>query len=150
MALQLNEKQLATLNSNFLGTLSTIRHSDGLISSNPVGFTWNGKEVEVSTIKGRIKYHNVLADPRATFCVIDPDDHMTYVEIRGNVRVEDDIDKQYLRAQFKKHTGDELPDDLDPPDAERVVLYLTPEQVSSPQLYGGRFDNKYDIKGQED
>ena len=87
---------------------------------------------------------------RAQLCVIDPNDHMTYVEIRGTVRVEDDIDKKYLRAQFKKHTGDELPEDLDPPDAERVVLYLTPEQVSSPQLYGGRFDNKYDIKGQED
>ena len=64
----LNDKQLATINSTFLGTLSTIRHSDGLISSNPVGFTWNGKEVEVSTIKGRLKYHNVLADPRATLC----------------------------------------------------------------------------------
>ena len=148
--MKLNENQEAVINSSFLGTLSTIRYSDGFISSNPVGYTWNGKEIEISTLKDRMKYKNLVADPRATFCVISPADHMSYVELRGTVRIEDDINKQYLRGQFKQHTGDDLPEDLDPPDAERVVLYLLPEQVSSPVLYGGRFDKKYDIKGQED
>ena len=37
--------------------------------------------------------------------------------------------------------GDEPPADMDPPDAERVIITIHPQQVSSPTLYGGRFDN---------
>lgn len=138
----INDKHETILAQTFIGLLSTVRHNDGRISTNPVSFIWNGKEIEVSTLKGRMKYKNLVANASATFCVVSPQDHMQYVEIRGMVRIVDDPDRDYLRYQFKKLAGEELPEDMDPPDAERVVLYLLPEQVSSPVLYGGRFDNK--------
>ena len=134
------EKHEAILATNFLGTLSTIRHNDGRVSTNPVSFIWNGKEIEISTLKGRMKYKNLLANPSATICVISPKNPMSYVEIRGTVRLVDDPDREYLRYQFKKLSGEDVPEDMDPPGAERVTLYLQPEQVSSPVLYGGRFD----------
>lgn len=138
----INRKHEAILTQTFIGALSTIRHNDGRISTNPVSYIWNGKEIEVSTLKGRMKYKNLVANPSATLCVISPQDHMQYVEIRGSVRIVDDPDRDYLRYQFKKLAGEDLPEDMDPPGAERVVLYLLPEQISSPVLYGGRFDNK--------
>ncbi|MEZ4290489.1 MAG: pyridoxamine 5'-phosphate oxidase family protein [Myxococcota bacterium] len=45
------------------GVMSTIRASDGLISTNPVGYVWDGACVRISTIKDRIKYRNLLANP---------------------------------------------------------------------------------------
>ena len=124
------------------GLLSTIRHKDGLISTNPVGYLWNGEEIEISTLKSRVKYRNLAANPMATLCVVSPEDSMVYVEVRGRARLEDDPERRKSAEIFKKGTGFDMPRDLDPPDAERVTIYLRPEQVSSPTLYGGRFHKR--------
>ena len=49
-----NESHEELLNSTFIGTLSTVRHNDGRISTNPVSYIWNGQEIEISTLKGRM------------------------------------------------------------------------------------------------
>lgn len=121
------------------GVLSTIRHTDGLLSANPVGFTWEGDVFRISTLRSRIKYRNVLADPRAALCIVSATDPTVYVEIRGHAHVEDDLDRSYFTHQFRTHAGREPPPDLDPPGAQRAIIVLRPIQVSAPQLYGGRF-----------
>jgi len=136
---KLTPEQEAVLATAFIATLSTVRHTDGYVSTNPVTFLWNGSEVEITTLKSRMKYKNLVANPKATLCVISPQDHMRYIEIRGEVRLVDDPDRSYLRKNFLALTGEEPPADLDPPNSERVTVYLQPEQVSSPVLYGGRF-----------
>lgn len=137
--MKLDDAQEAILSTTFIAMLSTIRHNDGRVSTNPVTFLWDGDEIGISTLKSRMKYKNLVANPAATVCVISPDDHMRYVEIRGTVRFEDDPDRSYLRKNFLTLMGVEPPENLDPPDAERVTLYLKPEQVSSPVMYGGQF-----------
>lgn len=138
----INPRHEAVLNSTVIGCLSTLRHRDGRVSTNPVGYRWNGSEIEISTLKGRMKYRNMVADPRATLCVISPQDPMHYVEIRGRVRLVDDPDRALFKAHFRATSGgNEPPEGMDAPDAERAMIYLTPEQVSSPELYGGQFDN---------
>lgn len=130
------------LASTVIGCLSTLRHKDGRISTNPVSYRWNGTELEISTLKGRMKYRNMAADPRATLCVVSPADPMHYVEIRGSVRLVDDPDRSLFTDHFRATSGGiEPPDGMDAPDAERVMIYLLPEQVSSPQMYGGQFDD---------
>lgn len=136
-----SEKHEAILATTFLGALSTIRHNDGRISTNPVSFIWNGEEMEISTLKNRMKYKNLLVNPNATICVMSPQNHMQYVEMRGTVRMVDDPNREYLRHSFIQISGQEPPEDMDPPGSERVTLYLRPEQVSSPLMYGGRFDD---------
>ncbi|MDX1734365.1 MAG: PPOX class F420-dependent oxidoreductase [Halioglobus sp.] len=131
----------AVLATTVIGCLSTVRHNDGRVSTNPVSYLWNGTEFEISSLKGRMKYRNLLANPQATLCVVSAADPMHYVEVRGSVRLVDDPDRGLFTAHFRKVSGGvEPPEGMDPPGAERVMLFLTPEQVSSPKMYGGQFD----------
>ncbi len=128
-----------------VGTISTIRVKDGLISTNPVGYVWDGKQLRISTLKSRVKCKNLVANPTVAFCVVSVKDLTQYVEIRGHATIEDDdADNSFFRRQFFEGTaGEEPPDDLDPPGSQRVILTIHPEQVSSPAMYGGRFEEKW-------
>lgn len=135
------------LRSNFVGLLSTIRHTDGLISTNPVGFVWDGESIRISTLKSRLKYRNLVENPMATFCVMSPKNLMVYLEVRGHATLHDDADRSFARRQFMLGSGgQEPPADMDAPNAERVIIQLQPQQVSSPKLYGGRFDDIAQVK----
>ena len=139
--IELPEAHRKILADNSIGVMSTIRHQDGRISTNPVGYLWDGRCVRVSTIKARMKYHNLLANPMVTFCVVDREDHMRYVELRGFATIEEDADGSFLRSTFEA-AGMEAPEGLDPPGTERVIVRIHPQQSSSPFLYGGRFHRK--------
>ena len=141
--IELPESHREILASNSIGVMSTIRQKDGRISTNPVGYLWDGACVRISTIKDRVKYHNLLADPRVTFCVVDRVDHMRYVELRGFATLEEDLDRSFLRSTFVA-AGMEPPEDLDPPGTERVIVRIHAQQSSSPYLYGGRFHQEQD------
>ena len=123
------------------GVMSTIRHTDGMISSNPVGYLWDGEIIRVSTLKSRMKYQNLQADPRIALCIVIAGNVMDYIEIRGHATLADDPQREFLRRQFMAGSGGvEPPVDLDPPGAERAIITIHPHRVSSPSLYGGRFD----------
>jgi len=139
--IELPEPHREILAANTIGVMSTIRHKDGLISTNPIGYLWDGECVRISTIKDRVKYDNLLANPTITLCVVDREDHMRYVELRGYATIEEDPDRSFLRSTFVA-AGMEPPGELDPPGTERVIVRVHPTQSSSPYLYGGRFHQK--------
>ena len=123
--------------AGFQAVVSTIRHSDGLISTTPISFDWDGEFVRFSTLKSRVKYKNLLSNPQITLCIVSPKDFTRYIEIRGSAEMTDDPGGQFNRAIFQRLTGmDEFP--YDEPDAERVTVKIIPEQISTPLLYGGR------------
>lgn len=131
----------AFLDKHFLAMLTTLR-PDGMLSTNPVGYVWDGRHIRVSTVKSRMKYKNILQDDRVCFCVQSPTNPMDYLEVRGHATVEDDADRSFFREQFRRGMGgEEPPADLDPPDAERVIIAIHPQQVSAPKIYGDRFDD---------
>ena len=131
----------AFLDKHFLAMLTTLR-PDGMLSTNPVGYVWDGGHIRVSTVKSRMKYKNILRDDRVCFCVQSPTNPMDYLEVRGHATVEDDADRSFFREQFMRGMGgEEPPADLDPPDAERVIIAIHPQQVSAPKIYGDRFDD---------
>jgi PPOX class probable F420-dependent enzyme len=137
------KKYDALLRSSHVAMLTTIRHNDGLLSTNPVGFVWDGECIRVSTLKSRIKFKNLTANPLVTFCLVSPTNMMSYIEVRGHATLEDDVDGSFTRLQFMTGSGgQEPPADLDSPESERVIIKIHPQQVSSPTLYGGRFDRK--------
>lgn len=137
---EIPEASRAILAANSLGILTTIRAKDGLPSSNPVGYVWDGESVGISTIASRVKYRNILANPTIAFCVVDQTDSTRYVELRGRATLEPDPDRSFLERQFRRQSGGHgAPPDLDPPGEQRYVIRIHPEQVSSPLLYGGRF-----------
>ncbi|MEM7409974.1 MAG: pyridoxamine 5'-phosphate oxidase family protein [Myxococcota bacterium] len=125
---------------NVFGVVTTLRAKDGLLSSNPVSYVFDGDCVRISTLKNRVKFRNLEGDDRVTFCVMDAKDPTVYVELRGRASLEDDPDRAFLRRQFRAGSGgQEPPEDLDPAGSERAIIRIHPVQSSSPSLYGGRF-----------
>jgi PPOX class probable F420-dependent enzyme len=78
-----------------VATLATIS-SGGFPQLTAVWFIYEGGDVKVSLNKSRAKYRFLLANPKATFFIIDPQNPMRTLEIRGDALVEDDDD--YIAA----------------------------------------------------
>ena len=139
--MQIPEKHHKLLEENFWGVLTTIRHKDGLPSSNPVYYVWDGGKIRISSLRSRVKYQNIEANSVASFCVVSSKDTMNYLEIRGRATLADDPNREFFREQFRRGSGGmEPPEGLDPPDAERIIITIVPEQVSAPRLYGDKLD----------
>ena len=131
------DTHLDIVEQEYLAMVSTIRHQDGLISTNPVSIDWDGEFVRFSTLKQRVKYRNLQANPQITLCITSSKDSTRYIEIRGTAELSDDPGGAFQRAMWKRFTGeDEFT--FDPPGAERVIVKLVPIQVSAPSLYGGQ------------
>ena len=137
---EIPETHVGILETAVLATISTISHKDGLISTNPVGFDWDGEYVRLSTLKSRVKYRNLVANAQVTFCAVDPTMPMRYIEIRGYAQISDDPEGTLSRKMFRRMSGKEPA--LDEPTADRVIIKIIPTKVSTPTLYGGRHDER--------
>jgi len=133
------ESHRQILETAIFAYVSTIRGKDQLISTNPVGFDWDGETFRFSTLKSRVKYRNLQQDDRLTICILDPVAPTRYIEMRGRAILEDDPEGALNQKIFRKNMGRDF--DLDEPDAERVIVTLVPEQISTPLLYAGRLDH---------
>ena len=141
---EIPQKYHAFLEEHFLAMLTTLR-ADGMLSTNPVGYVWDGERIRISTLKSRMKCKNIEQDSRVCFCVQSPVNPMDYLEVRGHASIEVDADRSFFRRQFMRGMGgEEPPENLDPPDAERVIVVIHPRKVSAPKVYGGRFDDAAD------
>ncbi len=115
---------------NFM-VLGTLR-KDGSMQMTIVWYEFDGKVFRISTTSSRVKYRNLLNDPRVTFVIYDRDNQYRYVQIRGKVKSHtkkgghDFIDKLSWKY-FKKKI---YPNDPDRKE-DRVTFTLTPESVSS-------------------
>ena len=108
----------------------TIR-PDGLISANPVSILWEQGQIRFTTLKDRMKIRNLQADPRLTLCAIHPHNPLHYLEVRGHAVLEDDADRAFVNRIAMKYMGLEaFP--YDPPGAERMIVTVVAEQVSTP------------------
>lgn len=144
MRVTIPEEHHELLRTQHFAMLTTIR-TDGLLSTNPVGFVFDGENVRISTLKSRLKYANIKHDSRVAFCVQSFTNPMHYIELRGHATLAIDTDRSYFRTQFMNGSGGvEPPVDLDPPGSVRVVITIQPSMVSAPALYGGRFHQKSD------
>lgn len=132
MSSEIPEAAHALLRDQPIGHLATIRR-DGRLSVNPVALLFDGRCIRVSTTKDRVKYRNLLADPRVAISVPQRDNPNVYIEVRGTARVEDDVGRRFIDQIAVAYMGQDTYD-LDPPGAERVVVTIDAEQVSMPQI----------------
>jgi PPOX class probable F420-dependent enzyme len=97
---------------------------------NPVWFDWDGEHVKISQTKTRQKYKNVGRDPHIALSIVDPENHLRYIEIRGEVvRVEEDPNIDFISSMAKKYLGvDRYPNHQ--PGDERIVLYVEPRRTT--------------------
>lgn len=135
-----SDRHLEILERARHGIVTTIRHSDGLPSCNPVAIYWDGEGVSFSTLKSRMKFKSLQADPHIAMCIIDPDTIARYVEVRGIAQLQDDPEGSLNKLIYHRATGKDF--DFDESGAQRVIVRLQPLQISMPNLYGGRFEKK--------
>jgi PPOX class probable F420-dependent enzyme len=136
------KSHVGILENALLAVVSTIGSKDGLISTNPIGFDWDGAYVRISTLKSRVKYRNLLSNAQITFCVVDPAMGTRYIEIRGYAEISEDPESQLAKKVAGRMGGEGWTPDMDGPGAERVIIKIVPTQVSTPTLYGGQLDQR--------
>jgi PPOX class probable F420-dependent enzyme len=127
---KLPEEMLDIFDDRPTGFISTLR-PDGQISVHPVSVVRDGDVLKVSTLKHRKKYRNLLADDRVAICVPQRNDPNRFVEVRGRAEVIDDTDRSFIDRLAQIYMGVDKYT-LDPPDYERVVIIIHPEQVWAP------------------
>ncbi len=86
----------------------------------------DGDGVLFSTIKGRRKHANLLADPRVSVLVYDTMDPYVYAEVRGTATITDDPDAELINELALKYTGQLFGIR---PGEQRVIVAITPHRV---------------------
>jgi PPOX class probable F420-dependent enzyme len=81
------------------------RMPDGSAQCQPVWCSVDGNDVLVNTTRQRRKGRNLTADPRATVLALDPGDSGRWIEIRGDVGLEDSGAPAHLDRLTYAYTG---------------------------------------------
>lgn len=118
-------KELAQ-SANF-GTITTLLR-DGSPATHVMWVDCDDDHMILNTETGRMKYRNVLRDPRVSVVVWDADDPIAYVEVRGKVvqtvagqEARDHIDKLSMKYDGKPYPSSKI-------KTERVILKIAPER----------------------
>jgi PPOX class probable F420-dependent enzyme len=115
------------LDRPLFAVLGIVRH-DNKMQVNLMWFDFNGKYVKFTHTTNRAKFRNLRRNPSMSVLIVDPDDPMRYIELRGAlVKVEPDA-----TGDFYVHLGRRYgnPDQQPPPDsADRVILHMSVDRV---------------------
>jgi PPOX class probable F420-dependent enzyme len=123
------ESHLDLLESTPLAHIATIGPR-GEPQSSPVWFGWDGEYVKFSQTKTRQKYKNLNREPRLALSIVDPENHLRYLEVRGVVeRIEEDPDLDFINSMAKKYLGKDKYPNHRPGDV-RVVVFVRPEHTT--------------------
>lgn len=108
--------------------LATVR-PDGSVQSNPMWFQVVGDEVRFTHTSKRQKLKNLQANPTMSLSIVDPQDPLLYVEIRGHLAgvIDDPTGSFYVTLQNRYGN----PSTQAPPDSpDRIILRMAIEKVT--------------------
>lgn len=89
----------------------------------------DGDDLLMSTIEGRAKHRNLVADARATVVVLDRNDPYRYVELRGTTRLTREGGRGLIDVLTRKYTDASRWEGDDGTTNVRVIIRLTPNRV---------------------
>ena len=128
MTTTLSDAAKAWFDSAEFATLATIE-PDGRPQLSVVWVSRDGDDILVSTVEGRRKHRNLLADPRCTVLLYPKDSPYAYVEVRGTASLTREGGRELIDEHSHKYRGtDRYPGD-DGTDNVRVVVRITPDKV---------------------
>lgn len=108
-------------------TIATI-NPNGYPQLSVVWVERDGNDLLVSTIKGRRKYLNMLANDKVSVLVYPKDNPYSYVEVRGTVSMVEEGGPELIDRLSHLYTGGRYAGD-DGTDNVRVVCRITPDKV---------------------
>ena len=116
-----------------VASLTTIG-DDGFPQSTLVWFLHDEGELKISLNKSRLKTKNLRKRPQVSLLILDFNDQMKYLEVRGTARLEDDTDKSFAQKVGAKYGADLAA--YDAPGDERVVVTIEPENIYAVNMHG--------------
>jgi len=111
--------------------LATV-NADGSPQTSVVWVGRDGDELIISSQAGRLKERNIRRDPRVSISVLDRDDPLQYVEVRGVAIVTEDVGRELAVRLEEEYGGPGAGDEYLqlPPEVVRVVIRITPLRVA--------------------
>ena len=109
------------------GILGTVR-PDATVQVNPMWFEYDGEHIRFTHTTKRAKFRNLQQNPSMSLAVLDPEDPMRYLEIRGRLveAVPDPTGAFYVVLGKRYGNAAQQP----PADsADRVILVMSIEKV---------------------
>jgi len=102
--------------------------SDGTPHVTPVWFDYDGAHLIVNTTRGFVKERVMRSKPVVALTVMDLESPYTYIQIRGHVVDEDEVDAVHqIRELARKYRGEYA---FDVPEGNvRVTFKIVPEAV---------------------
>lgn len=123
-----NKLDLLGAEKKALGFIGFVR-KDGSPQVNPIWFDWDGRHIIVNTARGRVKDKAFHARPMVSIAIADPDEPERYIEIRGHVVDETEIEAFEMICHLsQKYNG--TPNFPKRPGEVRVTYKILPEQIS--------------------
>ena len=134
MPSKIPDSHLDLIAGPFYAILTTLS-PQGAPENTVVWCSWDGQYVLVNTAAGRRKEVNVRLDPRVALVVIDPDDPMRWIDVRGTVaEIVPDPDFANINAHSRLYDGvDEFYGDKSRADlkgnVQRLIFKIRPDRV---------------------
>lgn len=124
----LSPTQHAFIHDNaFVGTVTTLR-ADGSPHSTVIWVHAEDGAVFFNTARGRAKERHVLADPRVSVTVIDPQDAFRWVGVSGTAELIDEGADAHIDMLAKKYLdADSYP--FRTPTEQRVIVKVSVDKV---------------------
>lgn len=112
----------------------TSNGESGFPQVTPNWFNWDGERLSISTTKGRLKYKYFMRDPRATILIYEEPMAADYVQLRGEIEIQDDADiwgptRAILGRHLPSNKADSYIQRMRDTE-ERVLLWLRPDHVT--------------------
>lgn len=130
MTVSLNDAVRKLLDDPNPAVLATV-NPDGSPQTSVVWVGRDGEELIISSQAGRRKERNIRRDPRVSISVLDREDPLQYVEIRGVATVTEDVGRELavrLEEQYEGPGAGQEYLEL-PPEVVRVVIRIKPLRV---------------------
>ena len=86
-----------------------------------------GDKVVFNTAEGRAKHRNMVADPRVTVMLLDPENGYRYSELRGTVEVTTDGADESIDELAQKYLGTDYPFRRDGETRVKVLMNVNSE-----------------------
>lgn len=127
MSAQLPEHAKSLLDAKTFVTVATV-NPDGSPHTSVLWATYDGDDLLLSTVVGRVKERNWRRDPRTSVLFFSPEDPYHYVEVRGGAQLTTDGGPELIQQLSEHYTGGPYTYDEGTGNV-RVVARIKPEKI---------------------